>query len=477
MFQEISKYIIIFDDLERCMISITELLGYINELVEHKNVKTILIANEEKMSETKELYQNQVYFEIKEKLIGEVIYYNPDMEKILDYICDKEKEQIASKIIKNNKYEIIETMQKLKYKNIRTLKICISKFKIIIEKMEEVKSIYKNYDELTYNKLLNNILIYLLHVTIMYKENIKLYDWSNLLGSFGLINLTIRNDKIEILGFRFVDKLVQYSIIDSKDIKEILELYNKKDQNNIYGKGSPFAVVTNFFGKSDNKVEESLKQMKNEIKDNIYMIDVYSKILCYLLEIKWAGYDEKIIKDIIKLMEYNIKNNKNSCTTEFIPCTLGYNTERPGYYDILKKWEKYDSERVIENQKEKIKEILNKTNWGTNFKEYCEKNKNEFKRNKSFFSSIDDKELIENIKYSDSQNILEFIRGINTVYNLKYISKDQKELRDYYIGDIDSIIRIKKEIEKIKDIKMEKSKKYLINKLLEILQDWINALK
>ena len=143
----------------------------------------------------------------------------------------------------------------------------------------------------------------------------------------------------------------------------------------------------------------------------------------------------------------------------------------------LKKWEKYDSERVIENQKEKIKEILNKTNWGTNFKEYCEKNKNEFKRNKSFFSSIDDKELIENIKYSDSQNILEFIRGINTVYNLKYISKDQKELRDYYIGDIDSIIRIKKEIEKIKDIKMEKSKKYLINKLLEILQDWINALK
>ena len=76
------------------MISITELLGYINELVEHKNVKTILIANEEKMSETKELYQNQVYFEIKEKLIGEVIYYNPDMEKILDYICDKEKEQM-----------------------------------------------------------------------------------------------------------------------------------------------------------------------------------------------------------------------------------------------------------------------------------------------------------------------------------------------------------------------------------------------
>ncbi len=312
MFQEISKYIIIFDDLERCMISITELLGYINELVEHKNVKTILIANEDKMAEVESSYQNKVYYEIKEKLIGEVIYYNPNIEIILDYICDEEKEQLISRIIKDNKYKIIEIMQKFNYKNIRTLKICISKFKTIIEKIEEVKSTYKNYDEDIYNKLLDNILIYLLHVTIMYKENIKLYDWSTLLGSFGLINLTIRDDKIEILGFKFVDKLVQYSIIDLEDIEKVLDIYNKKDQNDIYGKGSPYEVVTNFFGKKDNEVEEALKEMKNEIKDDMYMIDLYSKILCYLLEIRYAKYDEKIIKDIINLMEHNIKKIKTT---------------------------------------------------------------------------------------------------------------------------------------------------------------------
>lgn len=57
MFQEISQYIIFFDDLERCMISITELLGYINELVEHKNVKTLLIANEDKIREIEASFQ------------------------------------------------------------------------------------------------------------------------------------------------------------------------------------------------------------------------------------------------------------------------------------------------------------------------------------------------------------------------------------------------------------------------------------
>ncbi len=477
MFQEIAKYIIIFDDLERCMIPITELLGYINELVEHKNVKTILVANEDKMAEKGGLYENKIYYEIKEKLIGEVIYYNPNINIILDYICDKENNQIVSTIIKNNKYKIIEIMQRFNYKNIRTLKICISKFKTIIEKVEEIKGRYKNYDGNTYNKLLDNILIYLLHVTIMYKENMKLYDWSTLLGTFGLINITVRDDKIEILGFKFIDKLVQYSIMDLEDIERILDTYNKKDQNDIYGKGSPFEVVTNFLGKKDNEIEEALKEMRKEIKNNLYMIELYSKILCYLLEIRCAEYDDNLIKDIIKLMEYNIKNNKNTCTTEFIPCTLGYNTEKPEYYDELKRWEKYDREQVIKNRKLEIKDILNREEWGKEFREYCEHNKHEFEKNKSFFSSIDDKKLLNNIKKSDAQNILEFIRGINKIHNFQYISKEQKGLKDYYKSDIDSILKVKEEIVKIKNQNMEKGKRYVINELIRTLQNWINDLK
>ena len=43
------NYILIFDDLERCEMPITELLGYINEFVEHKSMKTIIIANEKEI--------------------------------------------------------------------------------------------------------------------------------------------------------------------------------------------------------------------------------------------------------------------------------------------------------------------------------------------------------------------------------------------------------------------------------------------
>lgn len=476
LFQEISKYIIIFDDLERCIILITELLGYINELVEHKNMKTILIANEEKMSKGESSYQNKVYFEIKEKLIGEVIYYNPNIERILKYICDEESNYLVSKVIENNKYKIIEVMQKFDYKNIRTLKICISKLKTIIEKMEEIKTLYKNYNEKIYNQLLDNIVIYLVYVVIMYKENIKLYDWNILLGSFGMINLNIGNDKIEILGFKFVDKLVRYSTIDRNDISEILNEYNKRNQNDIYGKNTPFGIIKNFFGKKDIEVQTALEEMKKEMKNNSYIIDVYSDILCYLLEMKYAAYDERIIQNIIDLMEYNIKNHSNKCITQFVLYSLGYGKEKKEYYNTIEKWKIYDREQVIENRKIETRNILKQKEWGMKFRKYCEDNKDEFEANKSFFSSIDYKELLYAIEMGDSKDVLETLRGINNVYDYRFILKTHKKLKDYYKDDINSILKFREGLIKIRKQYMEKGKRYIINELILTLDNWVKEL-
>ena len=73
--------------------------------------------------------------------------------------------------------------------------------------------------------------------------------------------------------------------------------------------------------------------------------------------------------------------------------------------------------------------------------------------------------------------ILEFIRVINKIHNFQYISKEQKGLKDYYKSDIDSILKIKEEMVKIKSQNMEKGKRYVINELIRILQNWINDLK
>ena len=40
-----------FDDLERASLDINEILGYINNFVEHDNIKVIIIANENEIED------------------------------------------------------------------------------------------------------------------------------------------------------------------------------------------------------------------------------------------------------------------------------------------------------------------------------------------------------------------------------------------------------------------------------------------
>ena len=47
--KEIKDSIIIFDDLERCELEVNQSLGFINNLVEHNDIKVILVANQDEI--------------------------------------------------------------------------------------------------------------------------------------------------------------------------------------------------------------------------------------------------------------------------------------------------------------------------------------------------------------------------------------------------------------------------------------------
>ncbi len=155
------NYVLIFDDLERSEMPITELLGYINEFVEHKEMKTVIIANEKEILK-KKMYSNcelkyiaaesenlnipvkkksyvdifnsynkegdvdnknidieslnsrvekifgedLLYSQIKEKLIGITIFYIPNLENVIEVIIEEnirnEKIKDYIKIISRN---------------------------------------------------------------------------------------------------------------------------------------------------------------------------------------------------------------------------------------------------------------------------------------------------------------------------------------------------------------------------------------
>ena len=83
-----SGLVLIFDDIERCSIKLSDLLGYINHFVEHQDYKVILVANED------ELVKDESYKAIKEKLVGKTFEITPQIDDALDsFINDTGSEQ------------------------------------------------------------------------------------------------------------------------------------------------------------------------------------------------------------------------------------------------------------------------------------------------------------------------------------------------------------------------------------------------
>lgn len=63
-------YVLIFDDLERCSMPLSDTLGYINNFVEHGEYKAILISNEDELRNYVVDAPRAGYPAIKEKLVS-----------------------------------------------------------------------------------------------------------------------------------------------------------------------------------------------------------------------------------------------------------------------------------------------------------------------------------------------------------------------------------------------------------------------
>lgn len=77
-------YLLCFDDLERCQLPLPEILGFINDFVEHHRLKVLILSDESKVN------QNQTDFAgIKEKVIGRTLNFQPDHARILPRLLER----------------------------------------------------------------------------------------------------------------------------------------------------------------------------------------------------------------------------------------------------------------------------------------------------------------------------------------------------------------------------------------------------
>lgn len=123
------KFVIVFDDLERCGInSKKDLLGAINNFVENKQIKVIIIADEEKISEND-------YLEYKEKLISRTLCMSADYDFIIESILNNYAETSNGyrDFLIQNKNLLKQVFFESKSFNIRTFKCILADFERVYE--------------------------------------------------------------------------------------------------------------------------------------------------------------------------------------------------------------------------------------------------------------------------------------------------------------------------------------------------------
>ena len=118
-FKTPKECLLIFDDLERCSMKVSDVLGYINSFVEHEGFKAIIVANEDEiLKRTGE----ERYAEIKEKLIGQTLTVRSTVKAAMAHFLTLIKNEKAKVYLTNHE----EALQLLHFQsgteNLRLLK-------------------------------------------------------------------------------------------------------------------------------------------------------------------------------------------------------------------------------------------------------------------------------------------------------------------------------------------------------------------
>lgn len=122
---------IIFDDLERATIDPQELFGLINDFVEHKRKRVIILVN----SEAHELKDK--FLKHKEKFIGRTLNLQPDFVNAFSYFKFKMPDGKGKDYFESHENNVQEVFEEAGHKNLRLLRNAIRDCALILDRLDE----------------------------------------------------------------------------------------------------------------------------------------------------------------------------------------------------------------------------------------------------------------------------------------------------------------------------------------------------
>ncbi len=347
--------VLCFDDLERANVDVIDILGYINNFVEHDHIKTIIICNEKELStklkssnlEMKtfiatylldkegdlaktekpmvEKIRDKIeyvfdkandYERIKEKLIGETFEYAPEFNYIINGLLMRyETNADLIRFLRENTGIIISTFNKSGTRNLRILKHALNDFKKIYEMVN------KNYPKTNY-RIMQTMLIFTIAISFEIKAGkitkdkfIHIMDneeYKSILVSSRVLmdnrqfyikefdNNYYYNFKSEYRFFKFIEIYVRTRIFDMKTFKNNMEtIINTIDTEKL--PGYKRLLTEEYWKIADDEFDAIIESIIADIKEGKVTLIEVVKLFAYFSYFSKKGlisYDMKTIKSI-----------------------------------------------------------------------------------------------------------------------------------------------------------------------------------
>ncbi len=329
------KIIICFDDLERLIKSITinEVLGIINDLVENYGFKVIVIANEGFVNQSKD--KAELVF--KEKVIEKTIAFMPDTLNVFNNLVTSynndgfteymARPEIQSTINPNAGLSLLSPKYKKNILNIRILKFAIKHFYPIFQYYEDKECEHKDIK-------LQSYWDFILAISIEYKiNNISFED-----------NRTLDNQYSNVIDFDFdnhteaeqlFDEDIDDTSTDNEDKQQADAAYSKKFYEKYFVKRDKYPIfhkeLYNYVtGGIDPNHEELNNSMDSALKNYIHVENPAHTLLSQLLMGIWRFTNEDVAKKLRELHLY-VKNGE---LEDYVSYMNAY-TYLYGYKEIL----------------------------------------------------------------------------------------------------------------------------------------------
>ncbi len=465
----IKDCILIFDDLERCNCPMKEILGYVNGFVEQAGMKVLIIANQDELKQKmdaqsmalqlkavlgedekldfedkqeKEIYnllagkntqeegtkkvsieearkrvsqvfkQPSEYERIREKIIGSIYYYRPNMKKVMLQLIKNNFSygEIGRSQLEKNLNYLADYMEKEHHVNFRTFQFFLLKMNGLFA---EIKAeTYENQD-MVYKKLIQACW----YACIMFKE-----------GS--LNDIWKRNQEYSNAGelrIRSIEEYVQYSILD-QGIKKLLKKFDDEETEKIRNQKDPInGLQYGWIVSTEKVVRERMDDVIKNACAGKYGIGSYDRIQQIFLQIYQAGFEITYVERLTNAMCASIQEGRANGEPD---CLLSMNGEEKEIVDLynanMQRIVKTYNKCMAEKSEGDMNSFLQESDWAKQIYDYIwqanhpRESEDYRKKIEAFLNGMDINVLTSKLKEASLENLEKFRGVLKEIYPQNY---------------------------------------------------------